>query len=162
MITMASLDDTIILGEAKGSASRAEVAGRFEDLASIDERRVGVACRRGRDAREARGADPRRDQRPPSIWSDRRHIRPAGVSSSLFRVAHSHPDHHGVAPEHAAGALCAPARVGSRAAYIGLLDRRGGGRRSIVWHCGQPQRPGSELADRAAAVLPASRRSYVP
>ena len=34
-----------------GSASRVEGAGGFEDLASIDERRVGVGCRRGRDAR---------------------------------------------------------------------------------------------------------------
>src|SRR5947209_6456295 len=57
------------------------------------------------------------------------------------------PDHHGVAPEHAIGTHCTPARLDSRAAYFGLFDRRGGGRRSIVWYCGEPQRPGSELAD---------------
>jgi hypothetical protein len=59
---MASLDDTIILGEAKGSVSRAEVAGGFEDLVSIDQRRIRLGCRRARDTREARrGAHPRRD-----------------------------------------------------------------------------------------------------
>jgi len=58
---MAALDDTIILGEAKGSVSGAEVAAGFEDLASIDERRVRVGCRRARGVREARrGAHPRR------------------------------------------------------------------------------------------------------
>jgi hypothetical protein len=69
-------------------------------------------------------------------------------------VAHSHPDHHSAAREHAIGALRAPAPVDSRAAIIGLLDRRGGGRRSVVCYRGQPERPGSELADRTTAVLP--------
>src|ERR1700704_3693428 len=134
---MVLLNDTVTVGQTKGSASRAEVAGGFEDLASIDERHVGVGCRRGRDAREARrSAYLCQGWCAPSIWSDRRHIRPAGVLLSLFRVPHSHPDDHGVAPEHAIGALCAPARVGTRAAYIGVLDRRGGSRRNIVWHCG--------------------------
>src|ERR1700681_548934 len=146
---------TVTRDEAKEYASRVDVAGRVEYLAAIGERSLGAGCLRGRDAREARrGAGPYRGWRAPSIRSDRRHIRPAGVLFSLFRVPRSHPDRHGVAPEHAIGALCAPARVGSRAPYIGLLDRRGGGRRSIVWHCGQPPRPRSELADRATAVLP--------
>jgi hypothetical protein len=58
---MALLDDTITSGAAKGSASRAEVDGGFEDLASIDERRLGVGCRGAGDAREARrDAYPRR------------------------------------------------------------------------------------------------------
>jgi predicted PurR-regulated permease PerM len=48
-----------------------------------------------------------------AIRSNCRHIRPADVLFSLFRVAHSHPDHHGVAPEHAIGTHCAPARVGA-------------------------------------------------
>src|SRR2546427_9976433 len=52
-------------------------------------------CRRGRGAREARrGASLRQSYCAPSVWSDRRHIRPAGVLLSLFRVAHSHPDHN--------------------------------------------------------------------
>ena len=86
------------LGEAKGSASRVEIAGEFESLASIDDRRVGVGCRPGRDAR---GACSGRGWCAPSIRSDCRHIRSADALFSLFRVAHSHPDHHGVAPEHA-------------------------------------------------------------
>ena len=113
---MVLFDDPVTLGQTEGSASPAEVARGFEALASIDERRLGVGYRRGRDAR--RSAYPCQGWCAPSIWSDRRHIRPAGVSLSLFRIAHSHPDHHGVAPEHAIGALCAPARVDSRATYI--------------------------------------------
>lgn len=53
------------------------------------------------------------------------------------------------------------------APFVGLLDRRVRVPRtlgalivvvaavwSFVWHCGQPQRPRSELAERTAAVLP--------
>jgi len=58
---MAALDDTIIRGQAKGSASPAEVAGGFEDLVLIDQCRIRLGCRRARDTREARrGAHPRR------------------------------------------------------------------------------------------------------
>jgi hypothetical protein len=70
---------------AGGCTGCVEGAGGLEDLASIDERCVGVGCRRERDAREARrGAFPRQGQCAPSVWSDRRHIRPAGFYFLYF------------------------------------------------------------------------------
>jgi hypothetical protein len=51
------VDDTSILGQAKGPASDAEVGRGFEDLASIDERCVGVGNCRGRDTRQARSLE---------------------------------------------------------------------------------------------------------
>src|SRR3981081_884449 len=82
---MVLLNDTVTVGQTKGSASRAEVAGGFEDWASIDERHVGVGCRRGRDAREARrSAYLCQGWGAPSIWSGRRPVRPRVVFSFLY------------------------------------------------------------------------------